>query len=131
MLPLRFPRLWLGLGWAAVVFAIVVCLVPVTKLPNANLSDKTEHFTAYLLLSLWFAGIYPRTRYWVIASGLLVMGVLIEFAQGAMHLGRHADALDVVANSTGIIAGLTLSWLGLGGWAQWVELLLSKAVVRK
>ena len=24
MLPLRFPRLWLGLGWAAVVFAIVV-----------------------------------------------------------------------------------------------------------
>ena len=123
--------MWLGLGWAAVVFAIVVCLVPVTKLPNANLSDKTEHFTAYLLLSLWFAGIYPRTRYWVIASGLLVMGVLIEFAQGAMHLGRHADALDVVANSTGIIAGLTLSWLGLGGWAQWVELLLSKAVVRK
>jgi len=131
MLPLRFPRLWLGLGWAAVVFAIVVCLVPVTKLPNANLSDKTEHFTAYLLLSLWFAGIYPRTRYWVIASGLLALGVLIEFAQGAMHLGRHADALDVVANSTGIIAGLTLSWLGLGGWAQWVELLLSKAVVRK
>lgn len=123
--------MWLGLGWAAVVFAIVVCLVPVTKLPNANLSDKTEHFTAYLLLSLWFAGIYPRTRYWVIASGLLALGVLIEFAQGAMHLGRHADALDVVANSTGIIAGLTLSWLGLGGWAQWVELLLSKAVVRK
>jgi VanZ family protein len=131
MLPLRFPRLWLGLGWAAVVFAIVVCLVPVTKLPSANLSDKTEHFTAYLMLSLWFAGIYPRTRYWVIALGLLLLGVLIEFAQGAMHLGRHADALDVFANSTGIVAGLTLSWLGLGGWAQWVELLVTKAVVRK
>ena len=131
MLPLRFPRLWLGLGWAAVIFAIVVCLVPVTKLPPANVSDKTEHFTAYLLLSLWFAGIYPKARYWVIAIGLCILGVLIEFAQGAMHLGRQADALDVVANSTGIVAGLTLCWLGLGGWAQWVETLLTKTVVRK
>lgn len=131
MLPLRFPRLWLGLGWAAVVFAIVVCLVPVTKLPPANVSDKTEHFAAYLLLSLWFAGIYPRARYWIIAIGLCVLGVLIEFAQGAMQLGRHADAMDVIANSTGIVAGLTLCWLGLGGWAQWVEALVIKAVVRK
>jgi VanZ family protein len=131
MLPLRFPRLWLGLGWAAVVFAIVVCLVPMSKLPPANVSDKTEHFAAYLLLSLWFAGIYPRARYGIIAIGLCVLGVLIEFAQGAMHLGRHADAMDVVANSTGIVAGLALCWLGLGGWAQWVEALVSKAVVRK
>jgi VanZ family protein len=131
MLPLRFPRLWLGLGWAAVVFAIVVCLVPMSKLPPANVSDKTEHFTAYLLLSLWFAGIYPRARYWIIAIGLCVLGVLIEFAQGAMQLGRQADAMDVLANSTGIVAGLTLCWLGLGGWAQWVEMLVTKAMVRK
>jgi VanZ family protein len=131
MLPLRFPHLWLGLGWAAVVFAIVVCLIPVSKLPAANVSDKTEHFAAYLLLSLWFAGIYPRARYWIIAIGLCVLGVLIEVAQGAMHLGRHADAMDVVANSTGIVAGLTLCWLGLGGWAQWIEALVIKTVARK
>ena len=131
MLPLRFPRLWLALGWAAVVFAIVVCLLPMSQLPNVHASDKSEHFVAYLLLSLWFAGIYPRARYWIIAIGLCVLGVLIEFAQGAMHLGRHADALDVLANSTGIVAGLTLGWFGLGNWAQWVEMLLTKAVVRK
>lgn len=131
MLPLRFPRLWLALGWAAVVFAIVVCLLPMSQLPNVHASDKSEHFVAYLLLSLWFAGIYPRARYWIIAIGLCVLGVLIEFAQGAMHLGRHADALDVLANSTGIVAGLTLGWFGLGSWAQWVETLLTKAVVRK
>jgi VanZ family protein len=131
MLSLKFPRLWLGLGWAAVVFAIVVCLVPMNELPSVNASDKTEHFTAYLLLSLWFAGIYPRARYWIIALGLCVLGILIEFAQGAMHLGRHADAMDVVANSTGIVAGLTLCWLGLGGWAQWIEMLVTKVAVRK
>jgi len=131
MLPLRYPRLWLGLGWGAVVFAIVLFLVPMSRLPQVQVSDKTEHFAAYLLLSLWFAGIYPRGRYWIIAIGLCVLGVLIEFAQGAMQLGRHADAMDVVANSTGIVAGLVLCWIGLGGWAQWVEARVSKAVVGK
>jgi VanZ family protein len=131
MLPLRFPRLWLGLGWAAVVFAIVICLVPTSKLPPVGVSDKTEHFVAYLLLSLWFAGIYPRARYWIIAIGLCVLGVLIEFAQGAMQLGRQPDAMDVIANSTGILAGLLLCLIGLGGWAQWVEAVVSKTVVKK
>jgi VanZ family protein len=136
MLPLRYPRLWLSLGWTAVALAIFVCLVPIDRLPQPpNVSDKTEHFLAYLLLSVWFAGIYPRTRYWVIGLGLFVMGVLIEFAQGTMHLGRHADALDVLANSSGMLVGLLLCWLWLGGWAQriesWIEMLLSKAVVRK
>lgn len=136
MLPLRYPRLWLSLGWTAVALAIFVCLAPMERLPHPpNVSDKTEHFLAYLLLSVWFAGIYPRSRYWIIALGLCVMGVLIEFAQGAMQLGRHADVRDVLANSTGILVGLLLSWLLLGGWAQrlesWIESLLGKAVVRK
>jgi VanZ family protein len=136
MLPLRYPRLWLSLGWTAVVFAIVVSLAPAHRLPQPpNISDKAEHFLAYLLLSLWFAGIYPRSRYWIIAIGLCVMGVLIEFAQGAMRYGRQADILDVLANSTGILVALLLCWLWLGGWAQrlesWIEALLSKAVVRK
>jgi VanZ family protein len=128
MQPLRFPRLWLSLGWVAVVAAIVVCLVPSDRLPQPpNLSDKSEHFIAYLLLSVWFAGIYTRQRYWVIALGLTAMGILIEFAQGAMRYGRQADMLDVIANCSGIAAGLLLCWLGLGGWIQWLESLASKS----
>src|SRR6185436_20912910 len=110
MLPLRYPRLWLTLGWAAVAFAIFICLLPSNKLPDVGASDKTEHFLAYFLLSTMFAGIYPRNRYWVIAVGLVILGILIEFAQGAMHMGRQADPMDVVANSTGIAAGLVLCW---------------------
>ena len=131
MLPLRYPRLWLTLGWTAVVFAIVVSLAPISQLPQPGVSDKTEHFVAYLLLTLWFAGIYPRSRYWIIAIGLCVMGVLIEFAQGAMHYGRQADIMDVFANSSGIVAGLLLSLLLLGGWAQRIESVLTKSVVEK
>lgn len=129
MLSLRFPRLWLGLGWLAVGLAILVCLVPIQKLPQPpSLSDKSEHFIAYLLLSTWFAGIYPRARYWIIAIGLGVMGVLIEFAQGSMGYGRHADARDVLANCIGVLAGLLLCWWWLGGWAQRVETLVASLV---
>lgn len=127
MLPLRFPRLWLGLGWLAVAIIFFVCLAPIDRLPQPpNLNDKSEHFLAYLVLSVCFAGIYQRSRYWLIAIGLLIMGISIEFAQGAMQLGRQADVLDVIANSTGIVAGLLLCWFGLGAWIQWVEALLSK-----
>jgi VanZ family protein len=120
------------LGWVAVALAVFVCLVPMSKLPQPpNVSDKTEHFLAYLLLSVWFAGIYVRGRYWAIALGLALMGILIEFAQGAMHYGRQADAADVLANCSGIAAGLVLCGLGLGAWMQWVESLVSKVQVEK
>lgn len=132
MLSLRFPRLWLSLGWLAVAIIVFICLAPVAQLPKPpNLSDKSEHFIAYLVLSVCFAGMYRRSRYWLIALGLFIMGVLIEFAQGAMHMGRQADVLDVVANSTGIVAGLLLCWFGLGTWIQRVESLVSKPQVEK
>ena len=132
MLSLRFPRLWLGLGWFAVALATIVCLAPMDRLPQPpNMSDKTEHFLAYLLLSVWFAGIYRRDRYWIIAAGLVVMGVGIEVAQGAMGLGRHADFRDVIANCSGVLSGLLLGWVGLGAWTQWVEALVSKTQVGK
>ena len=121
MLPLKHARLWLALGWAMVLVAVVVCLVPGHDLPDTGLSDKTEHFVCYATLMSWFAGIYPRSRYVVIAALLLAMGIGIEFAQGAMHLGRMADVRDVVANSIGIVIGLGLSLAGLGKWAQWID----------
>jgi VanZ family protein len=129
MLSLRFPKLWLSVGWVAVALAIVVCLLPSDRLPQPpSLSDKSEHFICYLLLSCWFAGIYPRTRYWVIGVGLIVMGVLIEIAQGSMGWGREGDVRDVLANCTGVLAGLLLSWWWLGGWAQRVESLVGTLV---
>lgn len=132
MLSLRFPRLWLGLGWVAVALAILVCLMPIAQLPQPpKLSDKTEHFIAYLLLSVWFGGIYARNRYWIIALGLVTLGVLIEFAQSAMGLGRQGDIRDVIANCGGVLAGLLLCRFGLGGWIQWVESLVARPQVEK
>lgn len=121
LLPLRHPRAWLAFGWALVFAAVAVSLVPGSSLPQTGVSDKFEHTVAYALLALWFAGIYPRSRYVIIALGLFALGVGVEWAQGAMHVGRERDFRDVLANTSGIVAGLIAAWLGLGGWAQRVE----------
>lgn len=122
LLPLRHPKVWLVLGWFFVAAATLASLVPVQRLPlPPGVNDKFEHVTGYALLTLWFTGIYPRSRYFLIAVSLFAMGVLIEFAQGSMHYGRQADVHDVIANSLGIGVGLMLATLWLGGWAQWIE----------
>jgi len=121
MLPLKFPRLWLSAGWLAVVLAVVVSLLPPQDIAAVQVNDKVEHITGYVLLTLWFAGIYPRSRYAAIALGLFVLGIAVEWAQGAMNLGRECDIHDVFANTTGIAIGMGLALAFLGGWAQKVE----------
>ena len=60
LLALRHPRLWLVTGWILVIFAIVANLVPSHDLPKmGGISDKFEHVTGYLVLSLWI-GVYPK-----------------------------------------------------------------------
>ncbi len=129
MLSLRFPRLWLGVGWLAVALAI-------RRLPDA---DQQAAAAAQLERQVRAPHLLPaavvlvcrdlsEARYWIIAAGCAVMGVLIEFAQGAMHFGRQADPYDVLANCTGILIGLLLSWWWLGGWAQRVESVVESLV---
>jgi VanZ family protein len=121
-LPLRFPRLWVTLGWVFVVAAVIVCLMPGQDLGAlVNYNDKLMHALGYIALVVWFTGIYPRSRYWLIAVLLFAMGVAVEYLQEWMHAGRQRDWNDVVANSVGIVIGIVLSLLLLGGWMQKVE----------
>ena len=128
LLALRHPRLWLVSGWILVILAIVASLVPSHDLPKmGGIGDKYEHFIGYAVLALWFAGIYPKARYPMIAIALLVMGIVIEGLQGAMHVGREADLKDVYANCIGIVSGLILALIWFGGWALRVEALTRKS----
>jgi hypothetical protein len=124
---LRYPRVWLVVGWSLVILAVIGSLLPVQNIPQVQTSDKVQHFAAYALLAVWFAGIYPRGRYPLIAGGLFILGVGIEWAQGAMGLGRQADPMDVVANASGIAFGLVAALLGLGKWAARVESIINRS----
>lgn len=123
---LRYGRLWLVLGWIAVAAALCLSLMPSRMLEGDTLNDKFEHSAGFALLTLWFCGIYPRSRYWAIALSLLGMGIVIEILQGAMHWGRHEDIRDVWADAGGIVVGVVLSLTLLGNWAQRIEALVRR-----
>jgi VanZ family protein len=121
MLPVKHVRLWQVLSCLLIAAALAVCLMPGKDVPDLHVSDKYEHSTLYAALFVWFAGMYPRSRYWVVAVGLFLFGVGIEFAQAGMHMGRQGDVHDVIANTIGLVIGAVLAFAGLGGWAQWID----------
>ncbi len=104
--PLRHKRLWLALGWSFVSLVIVLSLVPVpSDSPIVKVNDKLLHVTAYLGLMLWFCAIYqagPYSRR--IAVMLVLMGVVLELAQGATG-HRSLQWLDMTANGLGVLLG--------------------------
>nr|WP_258011710.1 VanZ family protein [Stenotrophomonas maltophilia] len=105
--PLRRPRLWTALWATAVLLVIVVCLIPPPPIPLPENSDKGEHFLAYFILAGSAVQLFRRGRplLWV-GVGLVLMGIGIEFAQGALTEDRMADPMDAIANTVGVLAGL-------------------------
>jgi hypothetical protein len=120
MLPLRLGRVWLLVGWAGVIAAMVLSLWPGGVSLPVSVWDKAQHGLGYFLLTLWFAGLYPRRKYLWIALGCFALGIVIELLQGATNT-RSMELADVAANTTGIVAALGLAYVLLGGWAARVE----------
>src|SRR5690606_26377475 len=91
-----------------------------------DLPDKLLHAASYFVLMVWFAGLYKRRLYGIIALTLLGLGFGLEVVQGQLGY-RQFDVLDMVSNTLGILAGLALSVSLLEGWCQRVERRLIRA----
>jgi VanZ family protein len=126
MIPLRHRRLWVAASVALVAAIVYSSLTPDLALPMPTGFDKIEHFTAYCGLAVWFTGIFPRARYWLVVTALLVLGLSVEIAQGVMQLGRSAEFFDMVANAAGVGVGLLLALALTGNWATRVDAWLSR-----
>ncbi|MGE8286406.1 MAG: VanZ family protein [Stenotrophomonas sp.] len=108
--PLRHARFWLSLWGAAALAVIVVCLIPPPPLDLPQNSDKVEHFLAYFLLAASAVQVFATRRaLWVAGVGLVLMGVGIEWAQGALTDNRMADPIDALANTSGVVAGMLIA----------------------
>ena len=105
--PFHRPRSWLALWGLAVALVIVLSLVNLSGLPPVpEGGDKVEHFLAYALLSASAVQLFARRRAsLLIALALVVLGIGLEFAQGALTTTRMADPRDAVANTLGVLAG--------------------------
>jgi len=123
MLPLRFPRIWLTLGLLLVAGVVIGSLLPGNALPMILQRDKLVHAGSYLLLMVWFAGIYERKRHLMVAIVLAALGFALDAMQGGIAT-RTFDLRDVLANITGVAIGFVLSRILFAGWCQRVERLL-------
>ena len=105
--PLRRQKFWLLLWCTAVLAVIVVCLIPPPPLALPQNSDKVEHFLAYFLLAGSAVQLFATRRaLCVVTLGLVMMGVGIEWLQGALTETRMADPMDALANSIGVLVGM-------------------------
>ncbi|WP_425610111.1 VanZ family protein [Xanthomonas campestris] len=113
--PFRRPALWVGLWVLAILVVISVCLGPPPDFPELpSNSDKAEHFLTFALLCWGAVQLFATRRALVFAaSGLVLLGIGIEIAQGALTTNRSADPYDALADTLGILAGLCLAWTPL------------------
>jgi VanZ family protein len=117
------PRLWLGLWLVAVLAVVVLSLVNLSGLPPVpEGGDKVEHFLAYALLSAAAVQIFRERRTCVaVAFALVGMGIGLEFAQGLLTTTRLGDPRDALANTLGVIAGLSTAFTPLRHLLQTLE----------
>ncbi|MCP4470609.1 MAG: VanZ family protein [Gammaproteobacteria bacterium] len=104
---LKLVRIWYALGMMMLIAVAVVSLLPVLDVGVGG-SDKFLHLLTYFLLAGWF-GLLVRDRVmlgWTLAA-LIAYGALLELLQGQTGY-RFAEWGDVVANSIGALAGVTL-----------------------
>lgn len=109
--PLRHPRAWSALWALAIAIVIVLSLGPPLSMPEApKNADKLQHASGYFLLAASAVQLFATRRALAVAGlGLVLLGIGLEWAQGAFTADRMADPLDALANTVGVLAGLALA----------------------
>jgi len=118
---LRWGPFWWACAIALTLYVVVEALLPPKLETNLHLNDKIEHAGAFWAMTFWFGGLVARRRFvWLIVV-MLALGAGIEFAQGAMALGRTEDIKDFLADSVGVALAVIPAWFGLDSWLVYLE----------
>lgn len=78
---------------------------PGSMVPLFN--DLLMHFCGYLVAGISISFAWPRTRYWQRGLFLLCYSIAIEIGQHFLP-PRTFSGMDILANLSGIVAGLLL-----------------------
>lgn len=117
--PRQRPWRWATL-WALMLAAVATgSLLPAGNLPAPAFPgvDKMEHLIGHGALSAYAAMLFatPRARMTAML-GLLLFGIGLEVAQDAFTSTRRADALDLLANSVGVLLGQLVAFTSAAPW---------------
>ncbi|MFT7723483.1 MAG: VanZ family protein [Roseateles sp.] len=103
--------------WRALLAALVIAItwLALSPAPPKTLDtgwDKANHTLAFAALAFTAArALWPRPRQWGwLVLALLAYGAGIEVAQGFLP-PREASMLDLLADASGIAAGLLPAWV--------------------
>lgn len=105
------PKFYFILAWLLIGFIIILSLLPGNDLPKLNWwddlqFDKIGHILSYGVTAWCFKTFYlnqvQTSRISFIYIALIILGISLECLQHIMHLGRHFDLFDIVANSLGV-----------------------------
>lgn len=114
------PKLWLGLWFLSALLCVGLSLMSPTNItvPIAEF-DKVEHFLAYATLSVWAVWVFGSRRARLRAAlALILLGIAMEFAQGAFTVDRMMDANDALANTLGVLTGQMLAFTAMQTFLQ-------------
>ena len=105
--PFARPWLWCALWCLGIAWLVVLSLMPGPPMPDFEGSDKVGHFLAYFLLAAGAVQLFARWSSLLGAGiALVLLGIGLEYAQGAFTDYRTLDMRDALANTLGVIAGL-------------------------
>ena len=126
---LRFPNLWLTIGFLLVMLVVGASLMP--NPPHALYfegRDKLGHFAVYVALTFWFAQIYTRNRVrWTIALAIVVLGISLEYLQRLSGF-RTFEYADMGANTAGVLCALLLAQTPLSRSLASIERCLPRCI---
>jgi VanZ family protein len=116
--PFRWPRLWLGLWWLAIALVALGSLLPAMLLPVVpEGGDKFEHLLGYGLLAAIAVQVFAtRAALLRAALGLVLLGVVLELAQGLFTATRAMDPMDALANTLGVALGMATALMPVRNW---------------
>lgn len=70
--------------------------------------DKVLHLAIFGMLGFSFAAAFPKVRFLYFFQIMLSYSILTEILQDEMGWGRSMEALDLVADTIGVILGYFL-----------------------
>lgn len=101
----------LGLTIALIVLT-TLALIPAEEAVSTGW-DKMDHWLAFFTLALLAHHSFPKKSLWWVVVALVLYGIGIEVAQ-SLTPTRDADAMDVVADSIGILGYLLMHFVCAG-----------------
>lgn len=94
--PLRY------LFWAALLFTLVMALLPLPPQEPGQSYDKVQHILAFVALTVMGRAAYLRSPWSPLLIGLAIFGALIEFAQMIPVLERDPELLDWIVDCAAV-----------------------------